>query len=149
MSSWARRSGRKHGRDVDQVGVVIPSESLRRHIVGRLAHFGYEAHEVDSIGEALDLVEAHKIDSLVLHVSAFSATVLSHLGRIMARRRSISFIASVSVVSMADDSQRRATDRLVPLTRATARSPWRLSTYWVPFSGLSEFSAALSGRDLN
>jgi hypothetical protein len=128
---------------------VIPSESLRRHIVGRLAHCGYEAHEVDSIGEALDLVEADKIDSLVLHVSAFTATVLSHFGRIMARRRSISFIASVSVVTVADGGQRRATDGLVPLTRVTARSPWRLSTYWVPFSGLSEFSAALTGRNLN
>ncbi len=103
---------------------------------------------MDSIGEAIDLVETHKIDSLVLHVSAFSATVLSHLGRIIARRRSISFIASVSVVSAADGG-RRATDRLVPLTSATARSPWRLSNYWVPFSGLSEFSAALSGRNLN
>jgi hypothetical protein len=145
MSSSARRAGRKHRRDADQVGVVIPSESLRRHIVGRLAHLGYEAHEVGSIGEALDLVEADKIDSLVLHVSAFTATVLSHFGRIMARRRS----ASVSVVTVADGGQRRATDGLVPLTRVTARSPWRLSTYWVPFSGLSEFSAALTGRNLN
>jgi len=128
---------------------VIPSEPLRRRIVARLAVLGYYPRTVGSLKEALVLVAAHDIDTLVLHVSSFSTEVLSRFGRMMSGWKTIAFIASVSVVSVADRSRGNGADRSAQQATVGAPSQWRLSTYWLPFAGLVEFSSALTGPRLN
>ena len=106
----------------DRIGVVIPSEQLRRRIVARLAVLGYYPRTVGSLKEAMDLVAAHDIDTLVLHVSSFSTEVLSRFGRMMSGRKTIAFIASVSVVSAADGSRGNGADRSAQVTGGFRRS---------------------------
>jgi len=97
---------------------VVPSDSLRRSLVAQLTALGYEAWGTGSFDEARALVEANAIDTLILHVSAFSTTVLTQLGRAMQGRRSIALIASVSVVTVPEvdhnQASRRQSERPAP-----------------------------------
>ena len=149
LVSWEQRQeGPACRRVSDRIGVVIPSEQLRRRIVARLAVLGYHPRTVGSLKEALELVAAHDIDTLVLHASSFSTEVLSRFGRMMSGWKRIAFIASVSVVSVADGSRGNGADRSAQATGG-APSQWLLSTYWLPFAGLVEYSCALTGPRLN
>ena len=121
---------------------------LRREIVGQLAALGHKARATESLDEALALVDAGAIDTLVLHVSAFSTDVLAGVGRAIARRRSIALIASVSVVS-ASAGRGPNVGREGDRPRPANESPWQVATYWLPFSRSSEFSASLKGPNLN
>jgi DNA-binding NtrC family response regulator len=129
--------------------VVIPSEMLRRDVLGQLAALGHEARGTESLEEALALVEARAIDTLVLHVSAFSTSVLARLARAITRRRSIAVIASVSVVSAAGTDRDSAVGRAREGPAPARQSPWQVATYWLPFSRPAEFSAGLKGANLN
>jgi hypothetical protein len=122
---------------------------LRRDIVAQLAALGHEARATASFDEALALVDAGAIDTLVLHVSAFSSSVLARLGRAMARRRSIAIIASVSVVSAAGADRGRGVGAAGKRQAPGKESPWQVATYWLPFSRPSEFSAGLRGPNFN
>ena len=127
---------------------MIPAERSRREIVAHLTALGYDTRGTSSFDEAMALVEANAIDTLVLHVSAFSTTVLTRLGRAMNGGRSIALMATVSVVSVDDADRSQAIERKSerPPHR---KSPWRVATYWIRFSRLSEFSAGLRGPSLN
>jgi hypothetical protein len=139
-----RREGRR-----DRVAVVVPSERFRRDIVAHLTALGYEARGTGSFDEALDLVQANAIDTLVLDVSAFSARVLAQLDRAIRGRRSIALIASVSVVSVPDPDRGQAIERQDERSAPGGGAPWRVATYWVPFSRFSEFSIDLRGQNPN
>jgi hypothetical protein len=148
--SWEeRQNGPACRRVSDRIGVVIPSEPLRRRIVARLAVLGYYPRTVASLKDAMVLVAAHDIDTLILYVSSFSTEVLSRFGRMMSGWKTIAFIASVSVVSVADRSRGNGADRSAQQATVGAPSQWRFSTYWLPFAELVEFSSALTGPRLN
>lgn len=121
--------------------MVIPSEMLRREVLGQLATLGHQAWATESFDEALALVAAGAIDTLVLHASAFSTNVLAQLRRAMNPRRSIALIASVSVVSAVDAARGRgvAVGREGEPRGPGEDSCWRVATYWLPFSRSFEF----------
>jgi hypothetical protein len=149
VSSETRRLTRRREGCRDRVAVVVPSERFRRSIVAQLTALGYEARGTGSLDEAFGLVEANAIDTLVLHVSAFSARVLAQLDRAIRGRRSIALIASVSVVSVPDLDRYQVIERQDERPAPGGGSPWRVATYWVPFSRFSEFSIDLSGPNPN
>jgi hypothetical protein len=109
-------------------------------MVHHLNGIGYVARSASSIEEAMLLVETNAVDTLVLHVSSFPTALLSELGRTIAHaRRQVALIASVSVVAVAE-SDRRGHGEL---------RPFRRSTWWLPFSHASEFTAGLRWHPLN
>jgi hypothetical protein len=130
--------------------VVVASPSLRQTIVDELALGGHRAWSTGSIEETMELVETGEVDAVVLHVSAFSTTLVSRLAGAIRKQGAVSLIASVSVVSVVERSLKRGRGTR-KLDRVAVQEPprWRTTVYWLPFSCTDHLGQGLYGCVLN
>jgi hypothetical protein len=144
----SERAGRRR-RALRRIVVVGPPGWFRRTTVEQLTMQGYEVQSTGSLSDAIELIAGGSVDALVLHASAFSSAALSRLGGLGSGRRSVSLIVSVSVASMSGPTRSLRAPRELPVMEAHDHPSWRLSMYWLPFSGLAEFCSSLACSVLN
>jgi PleD family two-component response regulator len=130
------------------VVVLVPSAPLRQRIVNELAMAGHRAWSAGSIEAAMDLVETRNVDTVVLHVSAFSATHVSQVAGALRKHRSVSLIASISVISLGERVDRRPRVRGIDIA-AEEGGGGKTSVYWLPFSYADHPCQGLYGCVLN
>lgn len=92
----------------EHILVIDPSAEMRHALQDNLAAQGYQSIATNSMRAACLLLQAARVEMVLVNVSAFPAASLRDLGRALRRQRDVRLLATVSQVTMALDPLDRA-----------------------------------------
>ena len=87
----------------EHILVIEPSADMRHALQDNLAAQGYQAIATNSMKAACLLLQAARVEMVLVNVSAFPAASIRDLGRALRNQRDVRLLATVSQVTMALD----------------------------------------------